>query len=275
MDKPLSQLALQSEYVVSHLNCQITETELFSILKTPSVPNYYFGNLLSLKVPLHRFTRQQWREHFVKAFADSPKVDHETYTWVRGDETENEVVLKEFKADNFRYDETHILTQKRSDFVLPDNLNSDYQYRILETDNDWQQWTEIEIQEKIHEHSEASLRVYLKGKEDNYRAMQQRDLGYFLGAFQGARLVGFAGLYHLEKLGRFQNVHVESDHRNQNVAKTILAKLITEVPESVETLVIHADEHYHATRLYQSLGFSVYERVCDLFWWPEKPEKND
>jgi GNAT superfamily N-acetyltransferase len=273
MSQSLSQLALQSEYVVSHLNCQIIETDQFNILRTPTEPNYYFGNLLSLKVPLHRYSRNQWQSHFQRAFADLPAVEHETYSWVRQDESLNESVLSEFKAANFKYDETHILTQQRSLFEQPRNLNSQLDYRILESDRDWQQWTEIEIQEKIHEHSEASLRVYLGGKEQNYRAMQHRGHGYFVGAFDGARLVGFAGLYHSNELARFQNVHVEAEYRNRGVAKTILSRLITDAPETVETMVIHADEHYHATRLYQSLGFAVHERVCDLCWWPEKPSR--
>lgn len=35
----------------------------------------------------------------------------------------------------------------------------------------------------------------------------------------------------------------------------------------VDTLVMIADEHYHAARIYESVGFKPVEKIRGLTWW--------
>ncbi|TCS38736.1 GNAT family N-acetyltransferase [Reinekea marinisedimentorum] len=265
-------LGFQSEYVINHLSCEVIEHDEFTVLRTPDNPNYYFGNMLALKVPLHSKSRSEWQQAFQQAFADMPKVKHETYSWPRCEQF-NANSLEDFAKDHFAYEEDHILTQPRSTFTKPLTLNTEVSLRPLTSDTDWQQWMQLSIQEMNTEHDESSLRPYLLAKRDKYRKLEARGYGQYMGAFAGERLIGYAGLYHLHKIARFQSVHVIPEFENRKVAKTLLTRLIEQVNPHVETLVIVADEHYHATLLYQSLGFQVTERQCSLSWWPERNQQ--
>lgn len=262
-------LGFKSEYVINHLNCEVIETDEFIVLKTPDNPNYYFGNQLVLKVPLHSKTRKQWQHAFRQAFADMPQVTHEAYSWQRGEQLPTNA-LQEFANDNFIYEEDHILTLPRSQFITPHQLNNQVSIRALRTEADWQQWMQLSIEEMTDTYQETNLRPYLIAKKTKYQQLETNGHGQYLGAFVGDRLIGYAGLYHLNNLARFQSVHVIPEYENQKIAKTLLTRLIEQVNPQVETLIIVADEHYHATLLYQSLGFKVTERQCNLCWWPQR-----
>jgi len=265
-------LALYSEYVVNHLDCVLAELPLFTVLQTPTTPNYYFGNLIALKVPLRSQSKQQWQQDFHDAFKTIPKVKHQTYTWQRTDSHEaDEERIAEFVEAGFKYDETHILSLAKSDFVNPNSLNNTVVIRELTHEKDWAQWLELSFNDLQSEHDDSSLRSFLESRKHNYRRLAEKGYGQYLGAFDGDRLVGYAGLYSLNDIARFQNVLVIEDYQNRGIAKTLLTTLINVSSNEVDTLVIHADEHYHATKLYQSLGFEITLRECSLCWWPDKP----
>lgn len=264
-----SSLGFQSEYVINHLCCSVTETHDYSVLKTPLSPSYYFGNLLALKVPLHSKTMEQWQQLFRQSFAGLPGIEHQTFTWTREEPATSET-LQRFIDANFAYEETHILSLKKQNFRRPDKLNENIRLKAIESDQDWQQWHQMQMAQMGSGHNKTALTNYLKSKQLNYRELAARGHGQYLGAFTGDRLIGYAGLYHLNGLGRFQHVHVLPEFENRKIAKTILTGLIDQSSDEIETLVIHADEHYHATKLYQSLGFEIAERECSLCWWPER-----
>jgi len=267
-------LGFKSEYIISQLECELIERDDYIVMRTPANPIYYFGNLLALKTPLQNNTKKQWSAIFQNEFADMPEVTHETYSWVQpnADLTES---IKAFTDANYEYEEMHILSMPLTKFRTPTKLNEQVAIRELSSDADWQQWLNLSIAEQKGDHSSESLKKYLTGKLINYQNLSAHGHGQYMGAFIGDELIGYAGLYHLDDIARFQNVHVIPEYENQKIAKTILTRLISDLSSNVETLVIVADEHYHATFLYQSLGFKVTEREGSLCWWPERNRKEE
>jgi ribosomal protein S18 acetylase RimI-like enzyme len=265
-------LGFKSEFIISQLEATLIEQPDYTVLQTPSNPNYYFGNLLALKIPLSTHSYLEWLRIFEGAFSNLPEVKHYTFSWVRPLE-QNQAEINAFTDANFKFEETHVLAMKRKDFQPAEWLNEDVTLRPLTTEQDWQQWVDLSIQGNTGDHDEQGLREFYNSQVDNYRRLNSKNLGEYLGAFLDNQLVGYAGLYHRAALARFQNVHVIPNHQNQKIAKTLLTRLIQRSPESVEQFVIIADEHYHATKLYQSLGFTIAERECSLCWWPDAQRK--
>lgn len=265
-----STLGSQAEYVVSHLECERIDLPDAVAIRTPTAPSYYFGNLLSLKYPITSKSYSQWIELFDHAFSDISGVEHYTFTWTRTDDFAAKDV-KPFLEAHFEYEETHILSMKRSDCTEPSGLNEKLTYRRFETDDDWRQWLALNVAQDGGQHDKDGFVLFLEGRIRNYKNLSGRGLGEYLGAFDGTTLVGYAGLYHLEGMARFQNVHVRPDFQNQNIARSLLTKLIQRANASVNTLIIVADENHHASRLYQSLGFAISERECSVCWWPDNP----
>jgi ribosomal protein S18 acetylase RimI-like enzyme len=268
----LQNLGFQSEFIINQLEATIIEQPDYTVLQTPANPTYYFGNLLALKIPLNTHSHLEWLRIFEGAFSNLPDVKHYTFSWVRPLE-QDPTEITTFTDANFKFEETHVLAMKRQEFEPTKVLNEDVILRPLSTEQDWQHWLELSIKENTGDHDEQGLREFLSLQIDNYRRLNSKNLGEYLGAFIDQQLVGYAGLYHRGALARFQNVHVIPDHQNKKIAKTLLTHLIQRTSESVEQLVIIADEHYHATKLYQSLGFKIAERECSLCWWPDAQRK--
>lgn len=266
MNKP--SLALQSELVVAQLEAELTEHDEVWRLHTPSHPSFYFGNLLALKVPILSKPKAEWEALFASQFPANPEIKHKTFTWVnRQQETRSD--LSDWLGDHYDFDETHILGMAPSGLKAI-ALNNSLKISAIESEGDWEQWQALAFLEKNDEHDKDELKAYLKGRADNYQALAKRSAGEYLGAFDGDRLVGYAGLYHRGEMARFQNVHVIPEYENQGIARTLLARLIERAPANIEQLIIVADEHYHASKLYQALGFQIVERERSLCWWPER-----
>jgi ribosomal protein S18 acetylase RimI-like enzyme len=101
--------------------------------------------------------------------------------------------------------------------------------------------------------------------------LEQDGAGHYWGAFQGDQLVAFAGFYHQAGLGRFQHVRTLPNFQRKGLCKSLLCTIIKQaISQGIETLVIVADEHYHATALYGSLGFEITSREASLCWWPKR-----
>ncbi len=266
-------LELRSEAIIGQLECELIEQEDYFVFRTPANPTYHYGNLLCLKVPLNSYSKTQWQQHFSSAFHDMPLVEHYTFCWPRALETEQ--VKNDFIDHGFSYEEVHVLSLLRKSFETPQEQNTEVTLRPLTTDNDWQQWLELSLAEQQGDYDQTSLRHFLTARMANYQALDHGGQGQYLGAFNADQLIGYAGLYHKNELARFQNVHVISKYQNQKIAKTLLSKLIAQAPAEVTTFVIVADEHYHATKLYQGLGFKVTERNCSVSWWPESQRVQD
>lgn len=106
-------------------------------------------------------------------------------------------------------------------------------------------------------------------KMERYRAMARKGLGAWFGAFLGGQLVGDLGMFVEGDIGRFQSVGTYPDFRRRGVCGTLVFHAAVHALEKmqVQTLVMVADLHYHAARIYESVGFAAAERQTGLTWW--------
>ncbi|HET8902528.1 MAG TPA: GNAT family N-acetyltransferase, partial [Saccharospirillum sp.] len=109
---------------------------------------------------------------------------------------------------------------------------------------------------------------YLAGRERTYRRLERKGYGDFFGAFDGDRLVGYAGVFALNDLARYQQVQVIPDFQNRGIARTLIHHLAQWVATRASRQIIIADADYHASALYQSLGFRLSQREGCLCQWP-------
>lgn len=259
-------LGLKSDFVVMHLSSQLFKKETYFVLKTPSQPHYHFGNLIAFNNSIANITPEEALAIFNDEFSDIPELNHQTFIWPRSEINEDKV-KSYFIEMGFRFNETHILSTNRNHITLPDVLNESVEYRKLKTQQDWNGWKDLECDTNKEHAASDTYEAYLDGQIENYKALERSGFGYYLGAFIGQKLVGHAGLYHYQGLARFQYVAVDEAYRNLGIAKSLITQLINDSPSTTTQWVIHADENYFATQLYQNLGFTVAERQCDLCRW--------
>ena len=141
--------------------------------------------------------------------------------------------------------------------------------RPVAGDAEWAEVLDGQVAGRDPEYSEAGYRVYATRKIERYRAMVAAGQGAWFGAFLEGRLAGDLGLFVFEGVGRFQTVGTHPDFRRRGVCGTLVYVAARHAFERMgaETLVMVADLHYHAARIYEGVGFAPTERQMGLTWW--------
>ena len=102
-----------------------------------------------------------------------------------------------------------------------------------------------------------------------YRKMSESKMGHWYGAFLQDQLVGDLGIFHDGELGRFQVVGTRPEFRRLGICQTLVyeAALWAQRDYQIDQLVMEADAHYHAAKIYESVGFRPAEKSYALSWW--------
>lgn len=261
-------LGVHAEWVVAHLESTLEHQSEFSVLRTPASPSYYFGNALALHGRLESRDKTDWEAEFSAAFPDQRLTHHRTFIWTPTFSAPEAECRQTFENAGYKLNETHVLILPPGQAVTHMEVERGIEIRPLSDSNHWHQWLEMELAGRESGHAEEDYRAYLKTRERNYRALEMAGHGQFFGAFAGELLVGAAGIFHYQRLARFQYVRVIDDWQGRGIAKALLAHLSNWVQPHADTQIILADAHYHATTLYQNLGFRVTEHESSLCWWP-------
>jgi hypothetical protein len=234
----------------------------YIVVETPSSPNYYFGNLLYYKHPPRAGDFERWRATFLREFANVPRVRHETFKWdVRDGDTGD---VAPFLDAGFQYESSVTLLAGR--VTPPPKVNADVEVRRITTDEDWSAVTEVHVLCRHPAWGVDEYREHFAGQSRMYRRLERAGRGGWYGAYLGGELAGSLGLFSDGDVGRFQAVATHPDFRRRGVCGTLVYEVSRRALDGgLRTLVMVADEFYHAARIYESVGFGPREKsgaVC-------------
>jgi GNAT superfamily N-acetyltransferase len=96
--------------------------------------------------------------------------------------------------------------------------------------------------------------------------MADAGLGAWFGAFVEGRLVADRGVFVEGGVARFQAVETHPEFRRRGICATLVHESARHALATLgaERLVMVADAHYHAGRIYESLGFRPTERQLGM-----------
>jgi ribosomal protein S18 acetylase RimI-like enzyme len=239
------------------------------VVRTPSNPGYYWGNFLLFAHPPGADSLAAWTRRFREEIASVQPAGHVTFGW---DSPEGEAgAVEPFLAAGFILSENAVLTAET--LVPPRHYNADVEIRPLAADAEWAQALENHVAVSAGEFPEAEYRLFKARQLALYRRMTDAGLGAWFGAFHGARLVADLGVFTDGTLARFQQVGTHPEFRNRGICGTLVyeSARYARARLGVERFVMTADEHYHAGRIYEALGFRRTERQLGLELRPPRP----
>ncbi|MEX2541714.1 MAG: GNAT family N-acetyltransferase [Trueperaceae bacterium] len=251
----------------------MTDRGAYLLIRTPSNPNYHWGNMLMFPGPPGPGDYERWEELFRSELGNPP---HRVYGW----DKEREVAgggcggeasgpapvgaIEPFLAAGFRVEQTVVLTA--TEVHDPPSINREAVVRPLKSDADWQAALELGVLCRDFRYGEEGYRTYLAPKMKTYRRMQDAGLGSWFGAFWGEKLVADMGVFAEAGIARFQSVKTHPDFRRRGICGTSVAEVaryaLGELGAS--QLVMLADPGYQAARIYESVGFVPRERVAGV-----------
>jgi RimJ/RimL family protein N-acetyltransferase len=240
----------------------------YIVVKTPSMPGFFFGNLLTFFEAPRLVSLERWKQIFKKEFQDLPEVKHYTFLWDAPNEGIGDVT--ELGMEGFKVDFSVVLATRS--VHAPSKVHPRVQVRPIVTDAEWKAATENQISTKAAEYDEAKYRVFKERQMARYRRMSEKGLGHWFGAFLGDRLVGDLGIYRDVNLGRYQSVVTHPDFQRQGICGTLVYESAQFAfnKMGLTELVMVADENYHAAKIYESVGFKPVGKEYSAFWWDQK-----
>jgi len=266
-DRPQS-LGFRTEMIFHHFDGIVLDRNDYLVVKTPSNPGFMFGNLLLFFQAPRLGSLEKWKTLFRGEFKDTPAVRHFTFLWDSPSEGTGDVT--ELRTEGFEVDFSVVLTALS--VHPPTKSNLQVEVRPIMTDTEWKEVTEAQIFSKAAEYDEKSYRQFKEKQMARYRAMSEKGLGHWFGAFINGTLVGDLGVYQEGHIGRFQSVETHPDFRRQGVCGTLVYESAKYAFDKMGCthLVMVADENYHAAKIYESVGFTPTSKEYSAFWWDKK-----
>lgn len=240
----------------------ITDEGDYVVIRTPTNPGYHWGNMLLFRAPPAPGDGMRWPAAFEKEFSPYPDVRHQTFGWDSPDGEKG--AIKELLDQGFRDEAAVVLVADGPQALVPPRkLNRDAVIRPIESDAAWREVVELQTFCREPRYEEGSYRAFKEKKFAFYRRLVWEGMGQWWGAYLDGRLVADLGLFLKDGVGRFQAVETHPEARRLGLCGTLVHHVAQWgfAERGARTLVMLADESYHAAAIYESVGFSPRERA--------------
>jgi GNAT superfamily N-acetyltransferase len=228
---------------------QVEDRGDYVVIRSPRNPTYWWGNFLLLAAP-EPGQAARWVATFRTEFPDTRHVA------IGVDVTEISAVdIGEYIAQDLRLERSAVLTAQ--ELAEPTRPNRQAAYRALSGDEDWRR--SADLRAAVNAGEPGSDPEFLHARVEAERALTEAGHGAWFGAFVDGGLVAQLGLItDGSGVARYQNVETHPDWRRRGLAGSLVWQAGRHGLDSLgaSTLVIVADPHADAIRVYRTLGFA-------------------
>ncbi len=155
-------LGYRTDLIFHRFEGEVIDRGRYLVIRTPSNPNYYWGNFLLFSAPPQPGDFRRWNALFEKEIGVPPCINHKVLAWdtVDGDNG----VVEDFLAAGFELSEEVVMTA--SQLIRPHYYNHDLELRGLTTDADFTEHLELHV--LCCEDGGAGYRAFHQAKTDAY-----------------------------------------------------------------------------------------------------------
>jgi ribosomal protein S18 acetylase RimI-like enzyme len=233
----------------------------YLVVRSPSHPEFYWGNLLVLDAPPADGDRPRWERWFEAEFGSEPRVRHRTFAWDTIDGSLGRA-REDFVSLGYELEETVGL------LATPDTVGP-HPRENRDADGElWERVVELQVASRDERFEENLYRAYCRQRLADRRVLFRAGRGaWFVALYPGeGEVVGSCGVVVTAGRGRFQAVDTAAAHRRKGICSRLVVEAADRTARlhGARRLVIAADPDYHALGLYESLGFRRAERVAGV-----------
>lgn len=258
-------LGYQTDLIFAAFDGEILDRQEYLVIRSPKTPNYFWGNFLLFPRPPQKGDYQHWTQVFDKEFSDLSGIDHKAIGW---DDASGEIgYIDDFLKAGYKLEEGKTLAATQVE--LPATNKADVTVQVLENENHWDQVLRNQIASTIPGYERSDFESFKTNQMKRYRKMAAEGLGHWFGAFHNGELVADLGIFVKDQVGRFQQVVTHPNFRGRGFCTALMyhASQYVFSKMGANTLVIIADENYHALGIYKKVGFKVVESQRGVCWW--------
>lgn len=246
---------------------EIIEREDYIVFKTLTNPNYYWGNILLFKNPPFHKNLNEWKNLFKEEFKEEV-YSHYTFAWDTDVKYEDRD-LSQFLADGFILDQAIVLTSQK--VHQPPKYNQEIEVRPLSTPKEWEDAIKVQVDNSHVVSTKQNLENFYRAQMKRYQKMVENKMGFWFGAFLGDVQVANLGIFTDGELARFQLVATHPEYQRQGICGSLVyqSARFAFLKMGVDSLIMVADENYHAAKIYESVGFIPTEKLSGVYWYPK------
>lgn len=248
----------------------VTRRDGYLVVRSPSNPTHYWGNLLLFDTAPTAGDRERWEQAFAEEFADLPDARHRTFGWDLADGDEG-AAGTEFEACGYRLERSVGLIADAAQLRPHPRENREVSVRPLDPEPSadgaaWEQVAELHAAARDPEIDEHEHRAFTAQRLADWRKLFRAGRGAWYVAELDGQVVGSCGIVVTAGRGRYQAVDTAGAHRRRGICSRLLVSAAAHAADAyaARRMAIAADPGYHALGLYESLGFSPVERVSGV-----------
>ena len=257
---PLRSLGYRTDLIFSRFQGEVVDLGEALAIVNPSSPAHYFGNLLVFRTPPRAGDLPHWEALFAQHVGQPPSTRHRLFGW--DVPPTHDAQVQDFLDAGYRLEEN--LVMSASALHAPPRPSRQAELRVLpDTDAAWAQALDTQVASREEGHDAAAYRAFKDGHLRGLRAMCRAGLGFWYGAYVDGVLAADLGVFSDGAgLLRYQSVGTHPDYRRRGLAGALVhfAGEHARAHFGSHTLVIVADDHAAAKRVYASVGFRDTER---------------
>jgi ribosomal protein S18 acetylase RimI-like enzyme len=248
----------------------------FMVVRSPSNPTHYWGNLLLFDREPVAGDARRWEALFDEVFGNDPRVSHRTFAWDRTDGAVG-AAREEFVGRGYDLQASIGLVADPHQLVPHSRENRDVIVQALDAaigadEPLWDAVVELQVAGRDDGHEEEAYRSFARARLEDLRALFRGGRGGWYVAIEPSTgdVIGSCGVVVTAGRGRFQAVDTALAHRRRGISSRLVVEAARRASADygAEQLVIVADAEYHALGLYESLGFERAEHVFGVCIWP-------
>ena len=252
----------------------------YLVVRSPSNPTHYWGNLLLFDDPPGPGDGARWEALFEAELGAEPRIRHTTFAWDRTEPLPG-AMHQEFLGRGYDLEETAGLVADAGAVCAHTRESREVVVRALDPSPGadaelWEEVVELQVAGRDDGHTENDYRSFSRTRLDDRRIHFRAGRGAWYVALDpvSGAVAASCGVVVTGRRGRFQAVDTALAFRRRGVASRLVVEAAQRSAKDrgAERFVIAAEVGYHALGLYESLGFERREHVMGICRWPRSTE---
>lgn len=256
----INSLGLKTNLHLNSMSSEITYKKNYIVIKTPSRPDFIWGNYIIIT----NLPKQNQYHQLTSIFKHEITTDSIDFISIAFDiNLTNDININDFVEKGFNVFVTKILIATK--VFIPKAMNREIIVKEFEEKN-WEDYIDIHYEDDWHYGNKDEQIEFLRKEADAFKKLVFSGRAKRYGAFIKDKIIADVGVFWENGIARFNNVSTHRDKRRIGACSTLIYIVSSELLQNkeIKTLVMEADEEYHAAKIYESIGFHPLEKLICL-----------
>lgn len=257
-------LGIETNILMDSFLANVIEKDDYIVVQTPKRPNYFWGNYILMKEPPCKGDFKEWVSIFEAEIGERRVKGFCAMTFDLA--TNENFDVSDFLENGFKVEVDKILTTNK--VVEPIKFNSKLTIKEYDLSKNIESYVEVHFDENWAYGSEDKQKEFLREQAMDFSTLIDKKVARRFGGYLNGKLVTDLGVYWNDNVTRFNSISTHPSFRRLGACSTLVYKVSKDllIQNPSKTLVMQADEDYHAALIYESIGFEPKEKVIAIEW---------